>query len=174
MQTRLERLLWIAAMALFAAAAPGCRQDDDPAGADELWTRIQDAKYRAWERAPGYESRKASSAPHGDQVEIFVNDVVAGALVAILVPGRQTVVERQSALPVTRFVVTPQASAPLANLGGTDVMISPDGQRIAYFGRNPENNNIALYVREIDGLEARVVPGTELANVAGGARVCSS
>ncbi|MRG96415.1 hypothetical protein [Polyangium spumosum] len=80
MQTRLERLLWIAAMALFAAAAPGCRQDDDPAGADELWTRIQDAKYRAWERAPGYESRKASSAPHGDQVEIFVNDVVAGAL----------------------------------------------------------------------------------------------
>ena len=46
MQTRLERLLWIAAMALFAAAAPGCRQDDDPAGADELWTRIQDAKYR--------------------------------------------------------------------------------------------------------------------------------
>jgi hypothetical protein len=32
-------------------------------------------------------------------------------------------------------------------------MISPDGQRIAYFGRNPENNNIALYVREIDGLE---------------------
>jgi Tol biopolymer transport system component len=47
-------------------------------------------------------------------------------------------------------------------------MISPDGQRIAYFSRNPVTNNIALYVREIDGLEARLVPGTELANVASG------
>ena len=43
------------------------------------------------------------------------------------------------------------------------MMISPDGQRIAYFARNSENNDVALYVREIDGLETRVVPGTELA-----------
>jgi eukaryotic-like serine/threonine-protein kinase len=101
-------------------------------------------------------------------VAVAVGAVFAGALVAILVRAPNPIAERQSALPVTRFVITPQASAPLANLGGYDVMISPDGQRIVYFGRNPDNNNIALYVREIDGLEARVVPGTELANVAGG------
>jgi serine/threonine-protein kinase len=101
---------------------------------------------------------------------VVIGAVLAGALVAIVVKESKpkVVAERQSAPPVTRFVITPQASAPLANLGGLDVMISPDGQRIAYFGRNPENNNVALYVREIDGLEARLVPGTELANVVGG------
>ncbi len=65
---------------MLAAVPLGCREDDDPGGADELWTRIQDAKYRTWQRAPGYESRKGSSARHGDEVEIFMNDVVAGAL----------------------------------------------------------------------------------------------
>jgi Tol biopolymer transport system component len=98
---------------------------------------------------------------------VAIGAVLAGALVAIVVKGPRPnpVAERQSAPPVTRFVITPQPSAPLANLGGNDVMISPDGQRIAYFSRNPVNNNIALYVREIDGLEARLVPGTELTNV---------
>ena len=80
MRTKLGRLFGIAAMTLLAAATVGCRQDDDPAGADELWQRIQDTKYRTWERAPGYETRKGSSARHGDAVEIFMNDVVSGAL----------------------------------------------------------------------------------------------
>jgi len=77
---RLAKGLGIVAMTLLAAASIGCRQDDDPDGADELWTRIQDAKYRTWERAPGYETRKGSSARHGTSVEIFMNDVIAGAL----------------------------------------------------------------------------------------------
>jgi Tol biopolymer transport system component len=101
---------------------------------------------------------------------VAIGAVLAGALVAIVVkaPKPASVVERQNSPPVTRFVITPEPSAPLANLGGNDVMISPDGQRIAYFSRNPVNNNIALYVRDIDGLEARLVPGTELANIASG------
>ena len=89
-------------------------------------------------------------------------------LVAMLVKRAQTGRAAPTAPPVTRFVITPPATAPLANLGGYDVMISPDGKRLAYFGRNPENGNVALYVRELDGLEARVVPGTEVANVANG------
>jgi hypothetical protein len=80
MRTKFGRLFGIAASTLLAVAALGCRQDDDPASADELWTRIQDAKYRTWERAPGYEAPKSSSARHGSSVEIFMNDVVAGAL----------------------------------------------------------------------------------------------
>jgi serine/threonine-protein kinase len=70
--------------------------------------------------------------------------------------------EAAAALPVSRFVITPPATAPLANLAGLDVAISPDGQRIAYFARNPENENVALYVRELDALEARVIPDTEV------------
>jgi eukaryotic-like serine/threonine-protein kinase len=71
-------------------------------------------------------------------------------------------------LPVTRFVITPPASAPLASLGGYDVTISPDGRRIAYFGQNPDTGGVTLYVRELDGLETRVVPGTEILSTGGG------
>jgi serine/threonine-protein kinase len=65
------------------------------------------------------------------------------------------------ALPVSRFVITPPAEAPLAMLGGAQLAISPDGKRIAYFAQNLENANVVLYVRELDALEARPIPGTE-------------
>ena len=57
-----------------------CRQNDDPEGADELLGRVQAESYQSWDRAPGYEERTPSAAPHSDNVEIFVNDVVAEAL----------------------------------------------------------------------------------------------
>ncbi len=65
---------------LMAFVAAGCRDDQAPDEAAELWTRIQDAKYRSWTRAPGYASRTATDAPHSDFVEIWVNDVVVSAL----------------------------------------------------------------------------------------------
>jgi serine/threonine-protein kinase len=65
------------------------------------------------------------------------------------------------ALPISRFVITPPAEAPLASLGGAQLAISPDGERIAYFADKPENGNVELYVRELDALEARPIPGTE-------------
>lgn len=58
----------------------GCRDDQAPDEAAELWTRIHDAKYSSWDRAPGYAMRRPTDAPHSDAVEIFVNDVVATAL----------------------------------------------------------------------------------------------
>ena len=66
-------------------------------------------------------------------------------------------------LAVTRFVVTPPATAPLTNLGGYDVVISPDGERLAYYAQDPQTGGVALHVRELDGLEARRLPGTEVA-----------
>jgi Tol biopolymer transport system component len=67
----------------------------------------------------------------------------------------------EAPLPVTRFVITPPETARLTNLGGYDVIISPDGERIAYFGLNSQTGSAALYVRELDSLEARLIPGTE-------------
>lgn len=58
----------------------GCGQDDDPAGAETLWKDIHDQNYTSWAKAPGYETRRPTSAPHGDEVMIYVNDVVAKAL----------------------------------------------------------------------------------------------
>jgi hypothetical protein len=91
--------------------------------------------------------------------------LVLGALLAsaYLLSQRQPAAPVASAppLPVSRFVITPPPEAPLASLGGAQLAISPDGQRIAYFAEKPGSGNIELYVRELDALEARPIPGTE-------------
>jgi eukaryotic-like serine/threonine-protein kinase len=92
--------------------------------------------------------------------------LAAGAYMTTGIQPAQPAAER-SPLPVIRFVVTPPISAPLANLGGLDVVISPDAKRLAYFARSPEGG-VALYVRELDALEARSIPGTEVKNPTGG------
>jgi hypothetical protein len=63
-------------------AAIACGDNQDPDGARQLWKQIHALEFHAWQRAPGYESRRASQAPHSDAVEIFVNDVVHDALAA--------------------------------------------------------------------------------------------
>jgi len=63
---------------------------------------------------------------------------------------------------VSRFLVTPPASAPLANNPGRDLTISADGKRLAYFALNPETGRPSLFVRELDALEAREIPGSEV------------
>jgi serine/threonine-protein kinase len=67
--------------------------------------------------------------------------------------------------PVSRFVITPLSTAPLANQGSIDVAISPDGRRIAYLAVKPESGRLELYVREFDALEPRPIAGTEAPNV---------
>jgi hypothetical protein len=64
-------------MALFQSA---CGDDQDPAGAAALWSRIQSASYRRWARAPGFEQRRSSSAAHGDAVDIYVDETISEAL----------------------------------------------------------------------------------------------
>ena len=64
---------------------------------------------------------------------------------------------------VSRFVITPPTDAPLANVPGYDVAISPDGRRIAYVARMGQGDGTVIYLRDLDGLEARAVPGTEMA-----------
>jgi hypothetical protein len=62
----------------------GCGDDQDPDAAAELWTRIHTENYRSWARAPGYETRQASNAAHGDAVDIYVDNTVS---IALAVPG---------------------------------------------------------------------------------------
>lgn len=61
----------------------GCGGDDDnqdPEGAKRLFAEIREQDYRSWMRAPGYEERQTSAAPHGGEVDIYVNELVVGAL----------------------------------------------------------------------------------------------
>jgi hypothetical protein len=69
-------------MALVATAlvCAACGDDQDPGAAADLWSRIHAQSYRSWARAPGFEQRRASSAAHGDAVDIYINETVAEAL----------------------------------------------------------------------------------------------
>ena len=68
-------------LVLSLASAAACRQNDDPDAAVDLLARVQEEDYASsWDRAPNYPERTPSTAPHSDNVEIFVNDVVAEAL----------------------------------------------------------------------------------------------
>ena len=75
------RLGACASLAMLATGLLGCGQNDDPAGAKDLYARIhQGTGYRAWSRAPGFASRKPSFTSHSDAVEIFVDPSVQKAL----------------------------------------------------------------------------------------------
>ena len=64
-------------LGLFVA---GCGDNQDPAGSRQLWTDLQVLDYRNFPRAPGYETREPSNAPHGDEVDIYINEILAQAL----------------------------------------------------------------------------------------------
>jgi hypothetical protein len=65
------------ALALFLAA---CGDNQDDAGARALLAKVRQQEYRSWDRAPGYETRRSTSAPHADSVDIYVNDLVQEVL----------------------------------------------------------------------------------------------
>ena len=69
--------------------------------------------------------------------------------------------------PVSRLLVNTTADAPLSSLGGWDVMISPDGSQLAYYARAEGNNRVELYLRDLDTLEARRIPGTAVTTAGG-------
>ncbi len=92
----------------------------------------------------------------------------ATLVLGVVLAGIYALSQRPAAAPATataapqvsRFVIMPPATAPLTNAGDLDLTISPDGQRIAYWAQQPDSNSIELYVRELDALDARAVPGT--------------
>jgi hypothetical protein len=67
----------LACAAVFTAA---CGDDQEPRRAARLLDEIRAQDYPSWQRAPGYEVRRPAASPHSDQVDIFVNDVMAQAL----------------------------------------------------------------------------------------------
>lgn len=73
---------WIAPLTALALASlvAACGDDQAPQEARRLYDRIQAASYRSWRRAPGYEQRRRANAPHSEEVDIYVSDVVARAI----------------------------------------------------------------------------------------------
>lgn len=60
--------------------AASCTDDQDPAGASELLSRVRGEGYRAWARPPGWEVRRPTSAPHAEDVDLYVNAILGEAI----------------------------------------------------------------------------------------------
>jgi hypothetical protein len=70
----------VLALSLLLLLVAGCGDNQDDGGARALLQKIQADRYRTWDRAPGYEARRSSNAPHGGAVDIYVNDRVSEVL----------------------------------------------------------------------------------------------
>jgi serine/threonine-protein kinase len=81
--------------------------------------------------------------------------LLAGAALATVTLRLLTRPAPMQPSPVVRFTVTPPAPAALTSVNPVDLDISRDGRRISYFAKSGETT--ALYVRDLDRLEARVV-----------------
>jgi serine/threonine-protein kinase len=114
-----------------------------------------------------FESRAANARDgHAERLwrrALPVAAVLGAAIVASVYFWRASrpVAAPTATLPVTRFVVTPSVTAPLTDIGGPDVMVSPDDERLVYIAQE-STGGVALYMRKLDVLEARRIPGTEL------------
>ncbi|MBX3231114.1 MAG: cytochrome P460 family protein [Labilithrix sp.] len=68
-------------VAIAALALGGCGQNDDPAGADDLYARVTSgAGFRSWRRAPAFPERRPSFTSHSDAVDVFVDPNMSAAL----------------------------------------------------------------------------------------------
>lgn len=91
MRRRSSFVALAALTALVTVLASACGQDDDPEGARVLWTKINaGAGFRAWQRAPGYGTRKPSFTAHATAVEIFVSPELDAALTTPRTPPLRT------------------------------------------------------------------------------------
>jgi serine/threonine-protein kinase len=96
--------------------------------------------------------------------------VAAGLIVGGILAGGAVIALRQPERlpePVSRLLVTPPADAPLSAVGGYDTMISPDGSKLVYFAQVANSNLVELYQRDLDALDARRIPGTEVSTTGG-------
>ncbi len=100
-----------------------------------------------------------TSKPQVRNWQLLVSLVVlAGVLIGVgigsLIWSSQSVSQ-----PQRKFVVAPLSIAPLTNGRGTDLTISPGGGIVVYHAAH--DGTTQLYLRSLDDLEVRPIPGTE-------------
>jgi hypothetical protein len=74
---RLGPLLASGAAAFLLAS---CTDNQVPEQADSFLAQLRAAKYEGWRRPTNYPVRTKSNAPHGDEVDMFVNPVMQKAI----------------------------------------------------------------------------------------------
>ena len=84
--------------------------------------------------------------------------VLAGATIAGLVAWQMTS-SAEPPRPVTRFVITLPPGQQLAGLSA--LALSPDGSQLAYVAMDGANANRQIFLRAMDGVDAKPIAGTE-------------
>jgi len=130
---------------------------------EDRWQSAKDLtdelKWIASESASGVAFAAAAATPaRGGRRWVAVSAVacvVAAGVSALLV----WVLKPAAPKAVTRFSISLPPSQRMEALGKA-IAISPDGTRLVYVA-GPSNLATQLYIRQMDGLEARPIPGTE-------------
>ena len=131
---------------------------------DERWQSAHDLRDElAWIAEGGPEPVGVPSVRQATWRQVLPLAVAASVIVGLLTGLAVWALTRSG--PVTsqpaRFVVTTPPDGPLRLTGSqTDVAISPDGTRIVYMSSIGGVAGRQLYVRDLDQLEARPLPGT--------------
>ena len=84
---------------------------------------------------------------------------IAAAAVAVALSFRAPETPVAKAAPTFRFQISPPPGASFNN----PFQVSPDGTKVAFGAQNASATSSAIYVRSLDGLTARALPGTESA-----------
>src|SRR5579864_5672294 len=130
---------------------------------EDRWQSAKDLtdelKWIASESASGVAFVAAAATPaRGGRSWVVVSAVacvVATGVAALLV----WVLKPAAPKAVTRFSISLPPGQRMEALGKA-IAISPDGTRLVY-AAGPSNLATQLYIRQMDGLEARPIPGTE-------------
>lgn len=99
------------------------------------------------------------SVSHKTRVSWMLS-TVAVALVVTFVILAVYFLRKPVQMPNTRFLVSPPENSTMAlvNVGGP-VAVSPDGHQLTFVASGPDGNNY-LWIRSLDALSARLLPGT--------------
>jgi Tol biopolymer transport system component len=100
---------------------------------------------------------RATASPRERALRVAPWVLVAGmAAVAVWATLRPRARED---LPVLSFTV--QLAAPITDLGGSPIALSPDGSRLVIASQTVEDPQVRLYVRALDGASETVLANTE-------------
>jgi Tol biopolymer transport system component len=81
---------------------------------------------------------------------------VAAALIVAWAPWKQAQVE----IGTARLSFVPQSEILFSDTQADTVVVSPDGQKLAFTGKSPQGK-LQLWVRALDSNDAQMLPGTE-------------
>jgi eukaryotic-like serine/threonine-protein kinase len=112
--------------------------------------------------SPSFAAPVRGTSALGQRTPIFtvLGTLLLGGLVTGLAVWNLKPAPAPPPMPVTRTVITLPLGQQLAGLdGGPAVAISPDGTHLAYVAR--QGSTQQLYLRAMDSLEAKPIPGTE-------------